>query len=51
MFHRLIDALHHATRGRTVVVATHSAALAHCAETLLVVAGGTVRATPEAIAA
>jgi ATP-binding cassette subfamily C protein CydD len=48
---QLVDALRHATRGRTVIVATHSAALARCADTLLVVADRTLRATGEAAAA
>jgi ATP-binding cassette, subfamily C, bacterial CydD len=48
---QLIEALHTATRGRTVIVATHSAALAGSADALLVVADGTVHATREATAA
>jgi ATP-binding cassette, subfamily C, bacterial CydD len=48
---QLIAALHHATQSRTVVVATHSAALARCADTVLRVADGTVHATREATAA
>jgi ATP-binding cassette subfamily C protein CydD len=48
---QVIDALHHATQGRTVVVATHSAALARSADTVLVVADGTIQASPKAIAA
>jgi ATP-binding cassette, subfamily C, bacterial CydD len=48
---QLVDALRHATRGRTVVVATHSAAMARCADTLLVVADGTIHVTGEAAAA
>jgi ATP-binding cassette, subfamily C, bacterial CydD len=48
---QVIAALRHATRGRTVVVATHSAALARCADILLVVDDGTVHAMREATAA
>jgi ATP-binding cassette subfamily C protein CydD len=48
---RVIDALNAATRGRTVIVATHSAALARCAGTVLAIAGGTVRPVTEAVAA
>jgi len=48
---RVIDALHTATRGRTVIVATHSAALARSADTVLSVADGTIHATREATAA
>jgi ATP-binding cassette subfamily C protein CydD len=48
---RVIDALHNATHGRTVIVATHSAALARSADTVLGVADGTVHATREAIPA
>jgi ATP-binding cassette subfamily C protein CydD len=47
----VIDALHNATRGRTVIVATHSAALARSADTVLSVADGAVHATREAIPA
>jgi ATP-binding cassette subfamily C protein CydD len=46
----VIDALHSATRGRTVIVATHSAAFARSADTLLHIADGTIHA-PEADAA
>jgi ATP-binding cassette subfamily C protein CydD len=38
----VIAALHNATRGRTVIVATHSAALARSADTVLSVARGTI---------
>jgi ATP-binding cassette, subfamily C, bacterial CydD len=48
---RVIDALKAATRGRTVIVATHSAALARCAGTVLAVADGTVRRLGEVVAA
>jgi ATP-binding cassette subfamily C protein CydD len=48
---QVIDALHQATQGRTVIVATHSAALARSADTVLNVAGGTIRATRRAIPA
>jgi ATP-binding cassette subfamily C protein CydD len=48
---RVIDALHQATQGRTVIVATHSAALARSADTVLNVAGGTIRTTRRAIPA
>jgi ATP-binding cassette subfamily C protein CydD len=48
---QVIDALHTATRGRTVIVATHSAALARSADTVLSVNDGTVHATAEAIPA
>jgi ATP-binding cassette subfamily C protein CydD len=47
----VIDALHNATQGRTVIVATHSATLARCADTLLSIADGTIHATREAIPA
>jgi ATP-binding cassette subfamily C protein CydD len=40
---QVIDALHNATQGRTVVVATHSAALARSADTMLSLADGTIR--------
>jgi ABC-type lipoprotein export system ATPase subunit len=46
-----IATLHTATQGRTVVVATHSAALARSADTVLGVADGTIHATREATAA
>jgi ATP-binding cassette subfamily C protein CydD len=48
---QVIDALRCATRGRTVVVATHSAALARCADTVLIVADGTIQARRKAVAA
>ncbi|MDQ1655019.1 MAG: ATP-binding cassette, subfamily bacterial CydD [Cryptosporangiaceae bacterium] len=48
---KVIDALHNATRGRTVIVATHSAALARSADTVLTITGGTIHTTPEAIPA
>jgi ATP-binding cassette subfamily C protein CydD len=48
---QVIDALHNATRGRTVVVATHSALLARSADTVLSVADGTIHAARDAIAA
>jgi ATP-binding cassette, subfamily C, bacterial CydD len=48
---QLIDALHHATRGRTVIVATHSATLARSADTVLSLVDGAVHATREATAA
>lgn len=48
---RVIDALQHATRGRTVVVATHSPALARAADTVLYLANGTINAVREAVAA
>jgi ATP-binding cassette subfamily C protein CydD len=48
---QVIEALHTATQGRTVVVATHSAALARSADTVLSVADGTVHAAREAIPA
>jgi ATP-binding cassette subfamily C protein CydD len=48
---RVIDALKAATHGRTVIVATHSAALARSAGTVLAIAGGTVRPVAEAVAA
>jgi ATP-binding cassette subfamily C protein CydD len=47
----VIDALHNATHGRTVIVATHSAALARAADTVLSVADGTIHATREAVPA
>jgi len=47
----VIDALHRATQGRTVVVATHSAALARAADTVLSLADGTIDTTKEAKAA
>jgi ATP-binding cassette subfamily C protein CydD len=48
---QVIDALHQATRGRTVIVATHSAALAHSADTVLSLADGTIHRVGEATAA
>jgi len=48
---RVIDALHHATRGRTVIVATHSAAFARSADAVLSIADGTIHAVREANAA
>ena len=48
---QVIDALQHATRGRTVIVATHSAALARSADTVLTLTDGTIHATREAVAA
>jgi ATP-binding cassette subfamily C protein CydD len=48
---KVIEALHTAARGRTVVVATHSAALARSADTVLSVADGTVQAARDAIPA
>ncbi|HEV7663061.1 MAG TPA: ATP-binding cassette domain-containing protein [Chloroflexota bacterium] len=47
----VIDALQGATRGRTVIVATHSAALARSADTVLTLADGTIHAPREAVAA
>jgi ATP-binding cassette subfamily C protein CydD len=48
---KIIDALRTATRGRTVIVATHSVALARSADVLLSLADGTVHPAREAIAA
>jgi ATP-binding cassette subfamily C protein CydD len=48
---QVIDALHDATQGRTVILATHSAALARSADTVLSVAEGTLHRTREAIPA
>jgi len=48
---RVIDALRNATHGRTVIVATHSAALARSADTVLSVADGAIRGAREAIPA
>jgi ATP-binding cassette, subfamily C, bacterial CydD len=45
---QVIDALQDATQGRTVIVATHSAAVARCADALFTVADGTVQAVREA---
>ena len=47
----VIDALKAATGGRTVIVATHSAALARSAGTVLAIADGTVRRLAESVAA
>jgi ATP-binding cassette subfamily C protein CydD len=44
----VIDALRGAAHGRTVIVATHSAALARCADALFTVVDGTVRDAREA---
>ncbi len=48
---QVIDALRGATQGRTVIVATHSVALARSADTVLTIADGTVRPAREVIAA
>ena len=48
---QVADALHRATRGRTVIVATHSAALARSADTVLHLADGTLRPVREAVRA
>jgi ATP-binding cassette, subfamily C, bacterial CydD len=48
---RVVEALREATRGRTIVVATHSAAVARSADRVLVLADGTIRHPQEAIAA
>jgi ATP-binding cassette subfamily C protein CydD len=48
---QVIDALHNATQGRTVVVATHSAPLARVADTVLSIADGTIHGAREAIPA
>jgi ATP-binding cassette subfamily C protein CydD len=48
---QVIDALHTATHGRTVVVATHSAAVVRSADTVLGVADGIIHTTREAIPA
>jgi ATP-binding cassette subfamily C protein CydD len=45
---QVIDALRGAALGRTVIMATHSAALARCADALFTVADGTVRDVREA---
>jgi ATP-binding cassette subfamily C protein CydD len=47
----VIDALRRATQGRTVVVATHSVALARAADTVLSLADGAIHATRQATAA
>ena len=41
---KVIDALRITTQGRTVIVATHSTILAHCADTVLTIADRTVHA-------
>jgi ATP-binding cassette subfamily C protein CydD len=46
---RVIDALRHATQGRTVVVATHSTALARSADTVLTITEGTLSTVREVI--
>ena len=46
---RVIEALKSAASGRTVIVATHSAALAAAADLVLSVDGGTVRRAPERV--
>jgi ATP-binding cassette, subfamily C, bacterial CydD len=46
----VIDALKAAAHGRTVIVATHSAALARSADTVLAIVGGTVRPVARAVA-
>jgi ATP-binding cassette subfamily C protein CydD len=48
---QVIEALRAATEGRTVIVATHSAALAGRADSLITVAGASVRSVREVIAA
>jgi len=48
---QVIDALRNATHGRTVIVATHSMALARSADTVLSLVDGTIHATREAIPA
>jgi ATP-binding cassette subfamily C protein CydD len=48
---QVIDALHAATKRRTVIVATHSPAVAHVADTVLSVAHGSVDSAQRAIAA
>jgi ATP-binding cassette, subfamily C, bacterial CydD len=48
---QVIKALHNATQGRTVVVATHSAPLARSADSVLSIADGSIHATREAIPA
>jgi ATP-binding cassette subfamily C protein CydD len=47
----VIDALHNATQGRTVIVATHSAALARSADAVFSMAEGTIHAIRETAAA
>jgi ATP-binding cassette subfamily C protein CydD len=48
---QIIDALRNATQGRTVIVATHSATLVRCADTVLSIADGTIHTTRDAIPA
>ena len=48
---QVIDALRAATQGRTVIMATHSVALARSADTVLTIVGGTVRPAREVISA
>jgi ATP-binding cassette subfamily C protein CydD len=48
---QVLDALRNATRGKTVIVATHSAAVARCADALLRITDRTIHAMPEAIPA
>jgi ATP-binding cassette subfamily C protein CydD len=45
---RVVDALRTVTRGRTVVVATHSPTVARCADTVVTLADGTLRTAREA---
>jgi ATP-binding cassette subfamily C protein CydD len=47
----VIEALRVAARGRTVIMATHSAPLARTADTVLVISDGTVHSARQAIAA
>jgi ATP-binding cassette subfamily C protein CydD len=48
---QVLDALRNATRGKTVIVATHSAAVARSADALLSITDRTIHALPEAIPA
>ena len=48
---QVIGALHAATYGRTVIVATHSAALARSAGTVMIIADGTVQTAREVVTA
>jgi len=48
---QVIDALRAATQGWTVIMATHSVALARSADTVLTIVGGTVRPAREVISA
>jgi ATP-binding cassette subfamily C protein CydD len=48
---QVLDALRNATRGKTVIVATHSAAVARSADALLSITDRTIHAMPEAIPA